>query len=93
VPGSTFAEMEDYLDGRARFGFACGVVSLLAVVYHPVGLFLGPLGVVFSLASLVSVDEPPTTRTRRVAAAGTVLAASAFVFALAVVLSAPQSGE
>jgi hypothetical protein len=85
--------MADYLDGRARFGLACGLASLLAVVYHPVGLFFGPLGVVFSLASLVSVDESPTTRTRRVAVAGIVLAASAFVFALAVALSAPQSGE
>ena len=85
--------MDDYLDGRARFGFACGVASLFAVVYQPAGFFFGPLGVVFSLASLVSVDEPPTTRTRRVAVAGTVLGIAAFVFALAVALSAPQVGE
>jgi hypothetical protein len=85
--------MDDYLDGRARFGFACGVASLLAVVYHPVGFFFGPLGVIFSVASLVSVDESPTSRTRRVAVAGIVLATAAFVFTLAVVLSAPQPGE
>jgi hypothetical protein len=85
--------MDDHLDGRARFGFACGVASLLGLVYHPVGFFFGPLGVVFSLASLLSVDDPPSTRTRRVAVAGIVIAAAAFVFTLAVVLSAPQSGE
>jgi hypothetical protein len=85
--------MDDYLDGRARFGFACGVASLLALVYHPAAFFFGPLGVIFSGASLVSVDEPPTARTRRIAVAGIVLATVAFVFALAVVLSAPQSGD
>jgi hypothetical protein len=45
---------DDHLDGRARFGCACGVASLLVLVYHPIGLFLGPLGVIFSLASLIS---------------------------------------
>jgi hypothetical protein len=85
--------MDDELDGRARFGFACGVVSLASVVYHPVALFFGPLGVVFALASLISVDDPPTTRTRKVALAGAVLATAAFVFALVVVVSAPQAGD
>jgi hypothetical protein len=85
--------MDDELDGRARFGFACAVASLLAVVYHPAGFFFGALGVTFSLASLLSVDDPPTARTRRVAIAGAVLAAAAFVFALVVVLTSQQSGE
>ena len=84
---------DDYLDGRARFGFACGVASVLAVLYHPLGFFFGPIGVVFALASLLSVDDPPTTRTRRIALAGALLAAVGFAFALAVALSAPQPGD
>ena len=82
---------DDHLDGRARFGCACGVASLLVLVYHPTGLFLGPLGVIVSLSSLISVDDPPTARTRRAAITGAALAAAAFAYALVLALTSAGS--
>jgi hypothetical protein len=89
--------MPEHLDGRARFGVACGIVALSAFTTQPFGTLCGasagPIAIIFSLASLISVDEPPTGRTRRVAITGTVLAAAGLAFALVTILTGAQRGD
>ena len=69
--------MRDHLDGRSVVGFGCGLVSLFVLMNPLAGVFFGAFGVIFAGASVVAVDEAPTTRTRRVAAAALLLAGSA----------------
>jgi hypothetical protein len=89
--------MREQLDGRARFGCACGIVALSAFSTQPVGILCGasagPIAIIFSLASLISVDDPPTARTRRVAIAATLLAAASLAFTLVTILTGPQRGD
>jgi hypothetical protein len=89
--------MRERLDGRARFGGACGIVALSAFSGRDLGVLCGsvagPIAIIFSLASLISVDDPPTARTRRVAIGATLIAAASLAFALVTILTGPQRGD
>ena len=83
--------MREYLDGRARFAAGCAALSLLVLVSTPFGIFFGALGAIFACASVLSVDEPPTPRTRRVALVSVAISVAAFAISLAIALTGPPS--
>jgi phosphatidylserine synthase len=84
--------MDDYLDGRARFAAGCAVLALVVLlVSTPWGIFFGVLGAIFAGASLLSVDEPPTPRTRRVALVSVAISVAAVAISLAIALTGPAS--
>jgi hypothetical protein len=85
--------MSEAVDGRAVVGFACGLAALPGIAWVPAGFFFGPVGVIFALSSLVSTDDPPTPRTRRLAFAGMLLAAAGFGLACLMVYVSPHDYE
>ena len=73
--------------------FACGLAALLGIAWEPAGFFFGPVGFILALSSLVSTDDPPTARTRRLALAGMLLAAAGFGLALLLAYVSPHDYE
>jgi hypothetical protein len=69
----------------------CSVVSLLALVSPVSGIF-SVMGLIFAGASLVSVDEPASPRTRRLALEAAALATLTLAAGLLLLLTGTPSG-
>jgi hypothetical protein len=68
----------------------CAVASLLVLVSPPSGIFFSAMGLIFAGAGVISVDEPASARTRRLAFLAAALAALTLAIGLIVLLTAPQ---
>jgi hypothetical protein len=68
----------------------CSVASLLVLLSPASGIFFSAMGLIFAGASVISVDEPASPRTRRLALPAAALAAFTLVTGLALLLTAPS---
>jgi hypothetical protein len=82
-------EEDGHLDGRACFAMGCSVASLLVLVSPASGIFFSAMGLIFAGASVVSVDEPASPRTRRLVFEAVALAALTLATGLLLLLKAP----
>jgi hypothetical protein len=83
------AEEDTHLDGRACFALGCSVASLVVFASPALGIIFSAMGLIFAGASLISVDEPASPRTRRLAFEAAALGVLALATGLLLLLNAP----
>jgi hypothetical protein len=86
-------EEDDHFDGRARFAVGCGVLSLLVFADVAIGILFGATALIFAGASVIAVDDPASSRTRRAALIAALLALPSLVVLVLLLLGPGGSGE
>jgi hypothetical protein len=87
---AAYADEEDrHLDGRAQFAMGWSVASLVVFASPALGIIFGAMSLIFAGASIVSVDEPASPRTRHLVLEAAALAALTLATGLLLLLEAP----